>query len=368
MNPHKNPFTPTFGVVPPFMAGRTYVIEDILNALDSGPGDPNLATIFIGARGTGKTALLSYLAAEANAHGWLSVNVVAGRNMREDIYQQTKSAAKEFVETCENPRLKGLTIGQVFGLEWEGAPREELNWRSRMNGLFEGLEAYGIGLLITIDEVSASLDEMIEFASTYQLFVRENKRVGLLMAGLPHQVSTLLRNESVSFLRRCVQHRLSGVEDAEVSDALWRTIQSGGRTVSPEALDRMVGEIGGFPFMMQLVGYRVWGVSPNMREISLEDAKRGIVLAQDDLDRRVLDPTYFELSDGDLRFLEAMLEDEGVSAISDIAARMGTTSNYASKYRARLAEQGIIGTRGRGRVAFDMPHFRDYLLQKRAEW
>lgn len=49
-----NPFTPTFGIVPPYMAGRTYVIEDIVRALDRGPGDPNLATIFIGARGTGK--------------------------------------------------------------------------------------------------------------------------------------------------------------------------------------------------------------------------------------------------------------------------------------------------------------------------
>lgn len=48
-----NPFTPTFGIVPPYMAGRTYVIEDIVRALDRGPGEPNLATIFIGARGTG---------------------------------------------------------------------------------------------------------------------------------------------------------------------------------------------------------------------------------------------------------------------------------------------------------------------------
>lgn len=51
---------------------------------------------------------------------------------------------------------------------------------------------------------------MIASASTYQLFARENKRVGLLMAGLPHQVSMLLRDEFVSFARRSAQHRLSG--------------------------------------------------------------------------------------------------------------------------------------------------------------
>ena len=87
--------------------------------------------------------------------------------------------------------------------------KEPENWRTRMNRLFKSLEKYDIGLRITIDEIRVTLGEMIAFASTYQLFVREGKRVGLLMAGLPQQVSALLRDESVSFLRRCVQHHLS---------------------------------------------------------------------------------------------------------------------------------------------------------------
>lgn len=327
-----NPFTPTFGIVPPYMAGRTYVIEDIVRALDRGPGDPNLATIFIGARGTGKTALLSYLADEALEHGWISVSVVAAPGMLEDIYERTKEAAAAYIDTTDSPKLKGLTVAQLFGLEWGSAPREQLNWRSRMNALFKGLDQYGIGLLITVDEVSASLDEMISFAATYQLFVREGNRVGLLMAGLPHQVSALLRNQTVSFLRRSVQHRLSGV-----------------------------------PFMMQLVGYRSWDVSLGSCEITVKDVQRGVALAQGDLDQRVLEPTFYELSDGDLAFLRAMLEDQDVSLVADIAQRMEVASNYASQYRARLVEQGIIGTRGRGKIAFDMLHFKEFLLSKFAE-
>ena len=170
-----------------------------------------------------------------------------------------------------------------------------------MNALFKGFDQYGIGLFITVDEVSASLDEMISFAATYQLFVRDGKRVGLLMAGLPHQVSALLRNQTVSFLRRSVQ------------------------------------------------------------------VQRGVVLAQGDLGQRVLEPTFYELSDGDLAFLRAMLEDQDVSLVADIAQRMGVASNYASQYRARPVEQGIIGTRGRGKVAFDVPHFKEFLRSKFAE-
>ena len=363
---YHNPFTPTFGMVPPFMAGRTYIIDDILRALDRGPGDPNLSTIFIGARGTGKTALLSYLSSEATSHGWIAVSVAAAPGMLEDIYERTKEAAAEFVDQSDSPRLKGISFAQLFGAEWETPAREPENWRTRMNRLFKSLEKYDIGLLITIDEIRVTLDEMIAFASTYQLFVREGKRVGLLMAGLPQQVSALLRDESVSFLRRCVQHHLDSIADQEVADALRRTIESEGRTVGATELQRMVKAIGGFPFMMQLVGYRVWDQNPCEQVISENDVERGIELARSDMEQRVLAPTYRELSEQDVQFLEAMLPDSGdVSSISNVAKRMGVSSNYASKYRARLIEQGLIGERGRGRIGFDMPFFREYVEKMR---
>ena len=42
----KNPFTPTFGSVPPFLAGREHILRDINRGFINGPGDPNLSTIF----------------------------------------------------------------------------------------------------------------------------------------------------------------------------------------------------------------------------------------------------------------------------------------------------------------------------------
>lgn len=60
-----------------------------------------------------------------------------------------------------------------------------------------------------------------------------------------------------------------------------------------------------------------------------------------------------------------LLDGGGVSSISNVAGRMGVSSNYASKYRARLIEQGVIGERGRGRIGFDMPFFREYVEKMR---
>lgn len=124
---------------------------------------------------------------------------------------------------------------------------------------------------------------------------------------------------------------------------------------------KLAKEVKACPFLMQLVGFRSWDVRPQAEEITAQDAAEGIALARSDMEQRVLAPTYYELSEGDKAFLEAMLVDEGESKIADVAQRMGVKSNYASQYRARLIEQGIIGERGRGRVGFDLPYFKEYL-------
>lgn len=49
----KNPFTPTFGSVPPFLAGREHILRDINRGFINGPGDPNLST-FYGRKGNGQ--------------------------------------------------------------------------------------------------------------------------------------------------------------------------------------------------------------------------------------------------------------------------------------------------------------------------
>ena len=85
----RNPFTPNFGQVPRVLAGRDQLIDEIVSAFDNAPGDPSLTSILIGARGTGKTALLSLLANEAESKGWLAVNVPCVGGMLEEIFQGT---------------------------------------------------------------------------------------------------------------------------------------------------------------------------------------------------------------------------------------------------------------------------------------
>lgn len=353
-----NPFTPTFGKVPPHLAGREGIIEDMAYAFDNGPGDPNLSTILVGPRGSGKTALLSSIAREASAHGWITASVSATPGMLDDILQRAQEAAGEFVDSGKRPRVREIGIPQIVSLELEKG-EEQVNWRTKMNRFLAELDRNGIGLLISIDEVTVELGEMVQFASVYQHFVREDRRVGLVMAGLPYQVSELITDKRISFLRRSRQRKLGRISNGDVENAFLATVEDAGKGIVPEALDAAVAAAGGFPFMMQLVGYRTWAASRG-DTITLEDAERGIAQAADEFRAGVIETTYGELSKNDRRFCGAMLEDAHASDLSDIARRMGVKSNYAAQYKKRLLLAGVIAERG-GSLAFDIPGFREYL-------
>lgn len=360
----KNPFTPTFGQIPPFMAGRDDVIRELLRSFDHGVGDPNLASIFVGARGTGKTALLTFLSEAAASRGWISASVSAVPGMLDDIEQRALAAAAHLTGPRETARLTGITLGQVIGLEWEQEDARPANWRTRMTALLDSLAASDTGLLIVVDEVKVDLDEMVQLATVYQHFVREGRKVALLMAGLPSKVSALLRDDTVSFLRRANYRSLGRIDDREILDALRKSVETAGRSIDDDALNRAVAAIDGFPYMMQLVGYRMWEESPHASAISLADVERGAVLAAADIEHKILETTYRELSKGDLRFLQTMLEDNGPSDVADIKERLGKKSNYVSQYKRRLMAQGVLEDCGHGMLRIELPLFKDYLRRR----
>lgn len=363
-----NPFTPGFGQVPPFMAGRRYVIENIEDAFVNGPGDPNLTTIFTGARGTGKTTLLTLLADEAEERRWITARVSSVPGMLEDILQQAARSGSHLLAQGQEARINSIGIGGVASLGWEydDSNKAGRNWRSRVTSLLDELEPHGVGLLITIDELQSEFDEMVQLASVYQHLIAEGRRISLLAAGLPYQVSRVLNDKSISFLRRAARHQLTRIPDSDIRVALKETIEAGGKQITDEALLAATSAIDGFPFMMQLVGYRMWTQS-NGSHIDLDAAKSGIVAAEFEMRSNILETTYMELSDGDLAFVKAMLPDKNVSLTADIADRMGKSTGYAAQYRRRLLEEGVIGERGRGKVGFELPGWRDFVLEKLEE-
>lgn len=357
-----NPFTPTFGKMPAYLAGREQILDDMSYAFENGSGDPNLSTILVGPRGSGKTALLSAIADVASSNGWISANVSASPGMLEDIRQRSAEAAQDLLG--EKPSLKVTEIGlaQIVNIGLGEAEQPPANWRTSMNQLFSELSRYDTGLLITVDEVTVNLDEMVQLASVYQHFVRENRKVALIMAGLPFQVSELVDDKRISFLRRAVKRRLARLSDADVENAFIATVEDAGKRIGHDAVKLAVEAAEGFPYMMQLVGYRFWAASRG-EEITLQDVERGAAQAAEEFRSGVLETTLSELSPKDVEFCLAMLNGTGPSRLSDIAARMGVKSNYASQYKRRLLLAGVIEERG-AYLEFCIPGFRDLLAER----
>ena len=361
----RNPFTPSFGEVPLCLAGRERLLGEVRAALGRDNRSPELTTLVSGARGTGKTALLARIAEDAQREGWIAVKALAAPGMLEDIYQHAVRDSSHIVEAARGGRrLTGVGVGQVLSLEWEAEAAGQANWRMRMEALLSELESRGAGLLIAVDEVDPAEAEMVELASTYQLFVMDGRRVSLVMAGLPHNIEKAKSDRRISFIRRAQQRRLGRIEDFEVRRAMAKTVAQGGRAIGDEALGIAVEAAGGFPFMIQLVGYRMWDERPAAGEVTAEDARAGAEMARREFESYVLESTYRELSDGDIDFLRAMLPDEGPSALRDVAARLGKPSGHVGTYKERLLKAGVIGEPDRNAVGFELPGFKEVLARR----
>lgn len=105
-----NPFTPVFGKVPAAMAGRENIIGDMIDAFEGNGSSPDLCSIFTGARGTGKTTLLTYLGCRAQQAGWIIAVTAANGGTLEDLLQRARVSASHLACIKPKAKLKRFTI------------------------------------------------------------------------------------------------------------------------------------------------------------------------------------------------------------------------------------------------------------------
>ena len=339
-----NPFKPTAGATPPLLVGRNRVIEEFLESLDDGPGAPGLLELITGARGVGKTVMLTALGDSAREHGWVVVDETAREGLMDRLAAEFTRQLSQLAGK-ERSRLTSLSLSTPLGggsATLEHAPAPEPSWRQKARALTQWLAEHGTGLLLTIDEVHAIPREELRALSTeVQHLIREGAPIGLLMAGLPKAVEELLNDDITTFLRRAERIELGEVAIDDVCEALKSTFDTGAKALSNDLAQECANATGGYPFMIQLVGYQVWKHSGD-------------------------GPALRDLSDVDRTMLVCIAKDDGPSQIADIAERMDRPVNYVSVYRNRLLTAGIIKTAGYGKVDFAAPYLREYLREHAA--
>ena len=284
-----------------------------------------------------------------------------------EIERQTEMVAgkpKRGVSAVTSPSALGFSLGAVtLGAR---APAPAIEFRTAAGLMLDELEQHETGLLITVDEIHGSaIDEMRNLATAYQHLVRDDRNVALSLAGLPSSVSDLLNDNVLTFLRRAVPFDLKDIPLGEVEQALQATITEGGRSIDLAALAEATRATGGYPFMIQLVGYHVWRLAVH-GHIDLAAAKQGIDAARVRLGSTVHETVLADLSGVDRTYLLAMAQDDGPSSTGSIAQRIGRNTRYSNMYRSRLIQAGVIMSTGHGSVDFAIPYLREYLREHAA--
>jgi len=263
-----------------------------------------------------------------------------------------------------------ITGGGVAGVSvaTDLPPRPLPQLRDSATRLTTLLADHGTGLLVTIDEIhSVDRTELTELGATVQHLIREDLPIALIFAGIPQAVSDLLNDKVSTFLRRADPIELADVDLPTVADAFIETFRDTELEISDDLALQAAQATGGYPFLIQLVGYHIWRLARKDGIVTAEAVVQGIDAARRRLGATLLEPAVADLSGVDRTLLLRMADDDGPSRLTDIAARMGQSTRYASTYRKRLLAAGvlrIVTTPDHyGELDFFLPELRHYLRE-----
>ena len=365
---YQNPFKPTAGKMPPVLVGRDKVVNDFIEGLENGEGAPGRLMRITGPRGAGKTVLLSELAGIAQDQGWLVVNAAATENLLDSIARKLSKT-----HTLELDAVKVSTPFASVEMRRNGTPNAD--FETIFDAAAREMTARGKGLLITIDEIQdASHEDIRAIATAVQFLIRDDQNIALVFAGITTGVLDLLNGKAMTFLRRAKPEELDAIPIDEVRESLRIAIEESGFSAEEAALDVAAKATAGYAYLIQLVGYYVWRAAwircrdcEGQVVITEADAAEGIREALEEFKDAVLETAISGLPKTAIEFILAMSETGAVTAVGEIAERLGKTTGYLSPYRRQLIGRQIIEQTAPGYVTFSIPFMREFLVDRKGE-
>ncbi|GAA3685871.1 ATP-binding protein [Nocardioides ginsengisoli] len=381
-----NPYTP--GQVPRVFAGRAAELRQIESMLArvvafGELGGPLL--VFHAPRGIGKTSLLRTAQRRAEELGLVTAWVACTRER--PVLPELVGSLRTALERADvlprgsaggtwRRRLERVTLevglpGAKVQAEVAAPPREKpddtlgLAPVGALGALLHDAAALvrrrgGAGLLLLVDELHVALpDDMSILLNTLQNLdgERADNPLAVVSAGLPVTPEALTR--AATFGERSAFVPLDVLNDVDARAVLTAPAASAGVTWSPQALNAVVDEARGHPYLLQLIGSSTWDAATPAQgaQLGLADVRRGLPAAQRQLTAMhrarwgVATPT-------EKAFLAAMAA-TGLDNVTRaaIAAGMGKDSRSISGPRERLIEKGVIEPVGHGLVRFTLPGF-----------
>ena len=187
------------------------------------------------------------------------------------------------------------------------------------------------------------------FAGAFQILIRHNLPVFLLMTGLYENINSLQNEKNLTFLFRAPKMYLKVLNTAGMADSYEKNLSLSSR----EALE-LAKATQGYSFAFQVVGYFMYEHK--------SDYKAALPEIRVYLDDYVYDKVWMELSSVEKSILVVMSE-EGSQEVKTIKESLNIKPNEFSVYRDRLIKKGIADGSVRGKLSFSLPFFAEYVKE-----
>lgn len=339
----KNPYTLMFGKEPLQAISRKAQANDVILSLTSEPFTPNLYMIS-GLRGSGKTVFMTEIGKEIKkSNDWIVIELNSSGELMNDLAAALASEnylAQLFKKAKINLSLFGI------GLEVEGSVAIA-NIQTALTKMLETIKKHKKKVLVCIDEVTAS-KEMKTFAGAFQIFIRQDLPISMIMTGLHKNIDSLKNTDNLTFLYRAPRIELLPLNLSSIAEN-YRNVLG----VSHEESLAMAKITRGYSFAFQVLGYFTW-------EHKKKDYRDVLSQVRNYLEDSVYIKVWSELSSEDKRYLKSVV-DSGSGKAEDIKSLMNIDNGKYSVYRSRLIKSGILDGDKHGYVSLTLPMFEEFV-------
>lgn len=340
MEKKRNPFALNFGKLPLQYINRDILIDEIVSEMLSEDAQ-NTCFMLTGTRGSGKTVTMTAIEREiAENDDWITIRLNPTRDMLQGLvgklYDGNEAIAK-FIDI--NLNLSAFGIGVNVSRKKPVADIE-----SSLEIILKEIKKQGKRLLVTVDEVS-NTEYMREFASSFQILLREDLPIYLLMAGLYKNIHDLRNEKNLTFLYRAPQYEMEPLNLTLIADRYSKVFE-----ISYEKGMEMAIITRGYPFAYQALGKYVW------EEKNHELTDEVLIKFDEALSHYIYKKMWSELSSTDQMYMTFIVQQDKMP-VSELLEETKKKKNEFSQYRARLKDKGFIDTSERGVVSFKLPRF-----------
>ena len=301
--------------------------------------------IITGVRGSGKTVMMSEIAHRLREKkDWIVIELNPATDLLLNMLSKLNSNAA-CADIIASARINLSFFG--FGAEIEGV-RPITDTETAISEILQRIHKQGKRLLITIDEVTNN-ESMHIFASSFQIFVRQDLPIFLLATGLYENIDELQNEKNLTFLYRAPKIQLKPLNQQAVITKYQNIFQ-----ISTAEASEMAKLTLGYPFAYQVLGYLTWNAHGDYASV-IDEYKQY-------LSEFVYDKIWSELSHKDQQ-VAAGIAKVADGKILEIRNLLGMETNEFNPYRKRLIKKGILSGETRGYVFFTLPLFSEYVLE-----